>query len=83
MASKSTMQFTKCKDKATQNKKINAYYNSTKGGADSNDKKFSLFTTARNTNHWPTRICNRILDSSLVNAYAILIMNNPSLGEYA
>lgn len=70
----STKHFPKYKDDATQKKKINAYYNLTKGGVDSHDKKFSLFTTARKTSHWPMLIFYGILDSLLVNAYAILTM---------
>ena len=69
----STMHFTKNKDSTTQKEDINGYDNMTKG-VDSHDQKCSIFTTARKPRRWPMRFFYGILDSSLVNAYAILTM---------
>ena len=65
---------------ATGKEEINVYYNKTKGGVDSHDQKFSLFITARKTNRWPKRVFYGILDNSIVNVYATLVMNDPNFG---
>ena len=54
------------------------HYNKTKGGVDSHDLKFALFTTARKTNSWPMRLFHGMLDSFIVDAYVILLANSVS-----
>ena len=59
------------------------HYNKTKGGVDSHDLKFALFTTARKTNRWPMRLFYGMLDSFIVDAYVILLAKRPAYSSYS
>lgn len=56
----------------TENKpEIVIFYNNTKGGTDSFDKKCHDYTVTRKTARWPMRILYGILDQCNVNAYIL------------
>jgi len=53
-----------------------------KSGVDSHDQMFSLYTTARKANRWPTRLFYGIIDSAALNVLVIFTENVPSFGEH-
>lgn len=58
-------------DEATSKPEIVLFYNNTKGGTDSFDKKCHDFTTTRKTRRWPMRYFYRMLDQANVNSFII------------
>lgn len=58
-------------DEATGKPEIVLFYNDTKGGTDSFDKKCHDFTTARKTRRWPMRYFYGMLDQANVNSFII------------
>lgn len=58
-------------DEATGKPEIVLFYNDTKGGTDSFDKKCHDFTTVRKTRRWPMRYFYGMLDQANVNSFII------------
>jgi len=69
------------RDEDTGKEEIDVFYNQEKGGVDSHDQMCSLYTTARKTNHWPTRLFYGITDSAALNVFVIFTENVPNFGE--
>ena len=70
----STMEFGKDIDEATGNKKkpsMITFYNSTKGGVDSNDQMCANYNVGRRTKRWPLAIFFHLINTSGVNAYVV------------
>ena len=72
----------KKRDEDTGKEEINVFYNHEKGGVDSHDQMYSLYTTVRKTNSWPVRLFYGIIDSAALNAFVMFTENVPSFGEH-
>lgn len=51
--------------------KIIDYYNNTKGGVDSLDKKCACYSASRRTRRWPMALFLQMLDVTTINAYIL------------
>ena len=79
----STMHSEKKKtDEDTGKEDTNGFYNQEKGSVDRYDQIFSLYTTARKTTRWPTRLFYGMIDRAALNAFLICTENVPSFGEH-
>ncbi|CAH2000050.1 unnamed protein product [Acanthoscelides obtectus] len=67
----SSMHHGESTDQETGKPEIIAYYNSTKGGVDSLDKKSVNYSPSRRTQRWPTAIFFMLVDVSTINAYVL------------
>ena len=75
----SNMHSEKKTDEDTGKEEINVFYNQEKGGVDSHDQMYSLYTTTRKTNHWPMRLVYGMIESAALNAFVIFTANVPAL----
>lgn len=67
----SSMHHCESTDEETGKPEIIAFYNSTKGGVDSLDKKSANYSPSRRTRRWPMAFFFMILDVSTINAYVL------------
>lgn len=67
----SSMHHTKSTDITSGKPEIIEFYNSTKGGVDTLDKKVANYSPSRRTQRWPMAIFFALLDVSTVNAYIL------------
>ena len=77
----STMHATSEIDSTTGEKKkpsMITFYNKTKGGVDTADKKCAATSCARRTRRWPLACFYSLLNKTCLNAYVIYLWNNPS-----
>lgn len=58
-------------DKATGKPEIIAFYNETKGGVDTLDKKCANYSTSRRTRRWPMAVFYAVLDIASVNSFVL------------
>lgn len=68
----------------TEKPEIVNFYNKTKGGTDSFDKKCHNFTTSHKTLRWPMRFFYGMLDQANVNSFIIynLISSNKTINRH-
>nr|CAH7731688.1 unnamed protein product [Callosobruchus chinensis] len=67
----SSMHHCESTDEETGKPEIIAFYNSTKGGVDSLDKKSANYSPSRRTQRWPMALFFMLLDVSTINAYVL------------
>nr|XP_022910280.1 uncharacterized protein LOC111421369 [Onthophagus taurus] len=58
-------------DKTTGKPEIIAFYNETKGGVDTLDKKYANYSTSRRTRRWPMAVFYAVLDIASVNSFVL------------
>lgn len=58
-------------DEETGKPEVIVFYNSTKGGVDSLDKKCANYSPSRRTQRWPMALFFMLLDVSTINAYVL------------